>query len=78
MNMYIIHIPLPAMLYYCQFSETTTQGTVCSKGLPLMAVRALCGVLSMRMRFIRVSSDMVGHYLGEEKKEIEEMANLRS
>ena len=49
-------------------SETTTRGTVCSKGLPLMAVRALCGVLSMGMRFIRVSSDMVGHYLGEEKK----------
>ena len=68
------------MLYYCQFSETTTQGTVCSKGLPLMAVRALCGVSSIGMRFIRVSSDIVGHYLGGKKKkiEIEELANLRS
>ena len=33
------------------------------------------------MRFIKVSSDMIGHYLGEKKKkkdEIEELANLRS
>ena len=28
----------------------------------------LCGVQSMGMRFIRVSSDMVGHCLGEKKK----------
>ena len=36
----IIDILLPAvmLLYYCWFSETTTRGTACSEGLPLMAV----------------------------------------
>ena len=72
-----MHLLLPAVMlpYYCWFSETTTRGTVCIKGLPLMAVCAsfVWGV-EHGDAFYKGFSDTKK----KQTIEIEELANLRS